>query len=289
MAGTLIENVSDTAFWVAYYRGMEGERRDALFHDPLALVLAGERGKQIARSLPGAMMTGWGITIRTCIIDDYIRKAIGEGIDTVLNLGAGLDTRPYRLELPASLQWIEADFAPTIEYKEEKLKKETPRCRLERVKIDLANGSERRKFFADASARAKKMLVLTEGVVPYLTQEDVAGLADELRAVGNVRYWIVDYFSPEAIRMRRRSRMGRKMRNAPFRFTPADWFAFFKAHGWQSKEARYLSDEGDKIGRPMRLPAVFKVIVAVRRVFMSPEKRARYRRFAGYILLEPND
>lgn len=42
MTDTPIENVSDTAFWVAHYRALETKRPDALFHDPLAGVLAGE-------------------------------------------------------------------------------------------------------------------------------------------------------------------------------------------------------------------------------------------------------
>jgi O-methyltransferase involved in polyketide biosynthesis len=57
MATPLIENVSDTAFWVAHHRGLEGERADALFRDPLAKVLAGERGRQIAESMPQPQMT----------------------------------------------------------------------------------------------------------------------------------------------------------------------------------------------------------------------------------------
>ena len=35
-----IENVSDTARWVAVYRAMESERRDAIFHDPFGLRMA---------------------------------------------------------------------------------------------------------------------------------------------------------------------------------------------------------------------------------------------------------
>jgi O-methyltransferase involved in polyketide biosynthesis len=45
-----IEHVTDTAFWVASYRALESERPDALFRDPLAGLLSGEKGKQIARS-----------------------------------------------------------------------------------------------------------------------------------------------------------------------------------------------------------------------------------------------
>ena len=52
MADTLIESVSDTAFWIAHYRAVETKRRDALFRDPLAGVLAGDRGEKIARAMP---------------------------------------------------------------------------------------------------------------------------------------------------------------------------------------------------------------------------------------------
>ena len=92
-----------------------------------------------------------------------------------------LDTRPYRLDLPESLAWIEADYPHIVEFKENRLSKEKPRFQLERLKIDLANLPERRKMFVSVNARAKKMLVLTEGVVPYLSLEEVASLADDLR------------------------------------------------------------------------------------------------------------
>ncbi|HXQ35706.1 MAG TPA: class I SAM-dependent methyltransferase, partial [Anaerolineales bacterium] len=103
MTDSPIESVSDTAFWIAHFRAVETERADALFRDPLAGVLAGDRGEKIARAMPMPQVTGWSVAIRTCIIDDYIRRAPEQGVDTILNLGAGLDTRPYRMDLPASL------------------------------------------------------------------------------------------------------------------------------------------------------------------------------------------
>ncbi len=42
-----IENISDTARWVAVYRAMETERRDAIFRDPYAGRLAGDKGQAI--------------------------------------------------------------------------------------------------------------------------------------------------------------------------------------------------------------------------------------------------
>ena len=96
MAESPIEHVSDTALWVAACRALESERPDALFRDPLAARLAGERGREIARSMPNQAATSWSVVVRTCVIDDFLREAIASGVDTILNLGAGLDTRPYQ-------------------------------------------------------------------------------------------------------------------------------------------------------------------------------------------------
>jgi hypothetical protein len=79
------------------------------------------------------------------------------------------------------------------------------------------------------------VLVLTEGVVPYLTETDVTGLAGDLRREEKTRYWITDYFSPQAIRSGDKLR-AKFMRNAPFQFKPADWFGFFGALGWRPAE-----------------------------------------------------
>ena len=55
---------------------------------------------------------------RTKVIDDVIMTAIGEGCDQVLNLAAGLDTRPYRLGLPKDFTWVEADLPGLLAEKE---------------------------------------------------------------------------------------------------------------------------------------------------------------------------
>ena len=282
-----VENVSDTAFWVAHYRALETGRRHALFRDPLAARLAGVHGSKIAASIPMSRMTAWIIAIRTSIIDGYIKRALEEGVDTVVNLGAGLDTRPYRMDLPPSLQWIEADYPPMIAYKEERLLNETPRCRLERVKVDLADDASRRSLFASIDARAKKLLVLTEGVIPYLTNEQVASLADDLHALNHVCYWVAEYFSPEVVKFRERAGVQKKLQNAPFRFKPGDWFGFFSQRGWHAKETRYLPEEGARLRRPVDLPLWMKMIGMIRAAFASKAQREQFRRFSAYVLLAP--
>lgn len=288
MSESPIKNVGDTAFMVAAYRAVESERADALFRDPLADRLAGEHGRNIIANLPhGAFVGGWSVIIRTCVIDQLIKTAIAEGVDTILNLGAGLDTRPYRMDLPSSLRWIEADFPHMIEWKQSKLAGETARCRLERVAVDLGDDAQRAKFLSAVAASSPKTLVLTEGVIPYLTPEQVAALARDLKAQPAFLYWIVDYFGPETYRYRRRKGMARAMQNAPFRFEPADFFGFFRERGWQPKVTRYLAEEAEQLHRPLIFPWPFQLWIKLVTFFLPAEKRAAMKRFMGYVLMEP--
>lgn len=126
----ILESVSDTALLVAHHRAMESARPDALFHDPYAERLAGDRGEEIARRLRWGKRIAWSTITRTVLIDEIVSRLVREGVDTVLNLAAGLDARPYRLPLPPSLHWVEMDLPALIAAKTELMKDETPRCPL---------------------------------------------------------------------------------------------------------------------------------------------------------------
>src|SRR5262250_1543232 len=106
-----LEHVSDTARWVALYRAIESEREDARFRDPFARRLAGPRGEEIARTLPGFRSGLWPMVTRTCA-------------DTVVNLAAGLDARPWRMALPSSLRWFDVDLPGILGYKVGALREE---------------------------------------------------------------------------------------------------------------------------------------------------------------------
>lgn len=288
MNDTPIKHVSDTAFMVAAWRAKEMDRPDALFRDPLAAKLSGEHGKKILAGLPkNAFLGGWTVVLRTHIIDDFIQRAIAEGIDTILNLGAGLDTRPYRMDLPASLRWVEVDYPHVIEMKDKALADDKPRCQLERFSIDLADISARNKFLDDMSARSNKILVLTEGVIPYLSESAVASLGADLHSRSSIRYWIADYFSQASYAYRRRTGMTKTLVNAPFLFQPEDYFGFFTKAGWKKKEIRYFADEAKKLNRPPPFPLQTRIIMTVARWILPSARRQALNKFAGYVLFEP--
>src|SRR5437773_5341571 len=203
----VIRNISDTANWAAIYRARETDRPDALFRDPFARRLAGERGEQIAAAMPNVAGTDWPFVMRTALFDRFIAGEVERGVDTVLNLAAGLDARPYRMALPASLTWIEVDLPELLAYKSEVLATDRPACALERVPLDLSNVADRRALFERAASRAQTALILSEGLLIYLSSDEVSGLARDLAAHRSFDRWIVDLASPGLLQMLQR-RMG---------------------------------------------------------------------------------
>jgi methyltransferase (TIGR00027 family) len=168
-----------------------------------------------------------------------------------VNLAAGLDARPYRMKLPASLQWIEVDLPEILTYKEEILANEKPTCALARVRLDLSDGNARRALFEALNQRASKILVLTEGLLIYLSAEEVAALARDLAAGAHFQRWIMDLTSPGLLKMMQKT-TGKELSQvgAPFKFAPAEGPAFFAPHGWEPLEVKGLLKTATKFKRP---------------------------------------
>src|ERR1041385_5771684 len=235
-APAVVRNISDTARWAAYFRAQETARPDALFRDLYAERLCGQHGVDIAHTLPDGNKHAWAWVTRTYLFDYFITQELQQGVDLVLNLAAGLDARPYRMRLRQSLQWIEVDLPEILAYKEEILANEKPTCALERIRLDLADGGARRTFFAELNRRAKKILVLTEGLLIYLSAEEVAALARDLACGASFQRWIMDLASPGLLKMMQKT-TGKHLSEigAPFKFAPAEGPSFFTPHGWEPK------------------------------------------------------
>ena len=233
-------NVSDTAHWVAMYRAMESERPDALFHDPYARSLAGPSGEEMLKQVPRASQYAGPMIVRTAVIDELISELIErDGIDLVLNLAAGLDARPYRMRLPPNLQWVEADYPRMIDEKSKALAGETPHCKLERIGVDLADRTARQALFERVGALGAKALVISEGLLVYLSQDQVGELAQELAAQPTFRYWITDIAAPLVLKMMKRT-WSRQFAadTSTFQFAPKDGAGFFAPYGWQLERYR---------------------------------------------------
>jgi len=274
----LIRNVSDTARWVAVYRAQETERPDAVFRDPFARRLAGERGEQIARMMPLGRDNAWSIITRTYLIDNFINAELQRGADMVVNLAAGMDSRPYRMQLPPSLRWIEVDLPEILDYKEDVLRNESPLCALERIRLDLSDVRGRRQLFARLGQSAKRALIITEGLMIYLTADAVGELAADLAAPASFHSWIVDIASPGLLRMLRKRMASQLSQAAPFKFAPEEGPRFFERYGWKPVEVQSLLKKAAQLKRL----SFFLRLVAL---LPENEKSRRDRPWSGVCIL----
>lgn len=280
----LISHVSDTARWVAVYRAMESERPDALFHDRFARRLAGPEGERIVAAMPKGRAMSWPMVVRTTVMDEIITQCLRErAIDSVLNLAAGFDARPWRLAFPGPCRWVDVDHPHMIDHKAALLAGETPRCDYEAVGMNLADEAARRSLFDRLGRSWRRTLVVTEGLLVYLTDEAVAGLARDLHAQPAFALWLTDLASPALLAFLAKS-WGKALAdgNAPFRFGPADGPAFFAARGWQEVEYRSTFKEGLRLGRTFPGARFWAFLGR----FASQRRRREMDRFSVISLME---
>jgi methyltransferase (TIGR00027 family) len=253
----VVTHISDTARWVAMLRARESKRADAIFRDPLAERLAGERGQKIDAELSRQHRNDWAIVVRTRLIDELVATSLAEGADRVINLAAGLDTRPYRLALPETLTWVEADLPGFVDEKERLLAGETPRCRVVREKVDLTDPVARAAFLDRALDGARRALVITEGLLVYLEPDQVREIARDLAGRSAIGWWMIDLASPGVMRMVRKRIAARLGDEAQLKFAPADGVAFFRPLGWRPREIRSYFREALRLRRGPRLFRLF--------------------------------
>jgi methyltransferase (TIGR00027 family) len=225
----------------------------------------------------------WVIPVRARVFDELILETIGAGgITTVLNLAAGLDTRPYRLALPASLRWIEADLPAVVSMKTEALAGERPACALERVPLDLTDRDALRALLGRLDAEDARVLVVTEGLLVYLDEADVRSLARDLFASTAVRAWALEASSPATL-TRARKGWGETLRpsGAAMKFAPASGLDFFAEYGWRYRGARALMDEARRLRREMPFAPLVRALST-----MTARGREAWRRIAMYAVMQ---
>jgi len=280
----LIQHVSDTALWVATYRAMESGRPDAIFHDAYARKLAGERGEHIMRTVRFGVAAASAMIVRTKIFDDIIMRLIDKcGVDEILNLACGLDARAYRLPLPKTLRWTDVDFPNMIAYRSTVLSSETPACVYEAAGVDLSDKVARDALFDRIGARSKRVVVVSEGLLVYLSPVDVGSLATSLAEHPTFTYWLADINGAMAMKMMNRM-WGKNIKagQARFQFAPVEGTKFFEHYGWRETEYYSNWDEAKRLNRMLWWSRPFEIFMAL----LPKKRREVFRRMAGEVLLE---
>ena len=183
-------HASRTAEFMALFRALESSLPEAtrLFDDPFArsfltwpLSLAGGLavvpglGRVLAgiidSRVPGTRSSG---VARTKLIDDAITASLGEHTEQLVILGAGYDSRAYRLPGLRALRVFEVDHPDTLAAKREVLERgSVQRDHVRFVPTDFNQRQLESDMAAAGYNEAARTLFLWEGVTNYLTEAAV--------------------------------------------------------------------------------------------------------------------
>lgn len=179
-----------TALGVAMIRARESGREDRLYDDPYAAAFAdAAREAFLDPNAPYEAATRWaqverlvdqfyeGRTLGVRAVDDRVHAWVDAGGKQLVMLGAGLDTRAYRMGLPAALRWFELDLPEIFRFKEPVLKSvgAVPTCDRRVVAVDLRTDWAPALLAAGYDPDLPTAWV-DEGVIPYLSQEEATAV-----------------------------------------------------------------------------------------------------------------
>ena len=100
-----------------------------------------------------------------------------------------------------------------------------------------------------ARSTAGPVVVITEGLLLYLTEDQVARLAGQLFGEPQVAWWIGDLISPMLCATSATLWKSQLTPDAAFQFAPRDRAGFFAPLGWYEREFRSTWDESIRLKR----------------------------------------
>jgi methyltransferase (TIGR00027 family) len=270
---------SRTAEFVALFRALESRLPpdQRLFDDPYAHLFLGPPlraalalarvpvtgrllDQAVDRAWPGARVS---VVVRTRFIDDALKKALADGLQQIVIVGAGFDTRAYRVPGAERAQIFEVDTPETLHGK--RTRTDALLGRLPAHVSTVATDFER-EYLDDALSRTDfrprtPSLFIWEGVTSYLSAAAVDATLRRLATLAAPRSQLVfTYLERAALEGRselpgaRAAMAAVRLVGEPFRFgfDPAELGAYLDHHGFKLLEdltsvdlaARYLHPLG---------------------------------------------
>ena len=169
--------------------------------------------EQRERLVPGLKNS---IIARVRYFDDFVQKSIDDGLEQMVILGAGYDSRAYRLERLRKIRIFEIDHPATQIVKIEKIKKifgDLP-DHVAYIPVDFAAEDLGRKLLETRYDRSQKTLFLMEGLLYYLSPIVVDGILSFIvKNSGKGSVILFDYFPQSVVDGSCNLELGRNIHN----------------------------------------------------------------------------
>jgi methyltransferase (TIGR00027 family) len=213
-----LQAVSRTATVVALWKATESSRSAStqLFEDPFAAAFLGWRFRWalhlsrlpvVGAALPWSLIDGhWPgsrgtVVVRTRYIDDVLGEALRMGVEQVVILGAGFDSRAYRIPGIEATRVFEVDHPLTQAKKKDAVARRLgtlpPHVTL--VSIDFSRHTLDTVMLSSGYRRGAKTFLICEGVTHYLPARVVDAVFEYVAQGAAVRSRMVFTYIHRAI------------------------------------------------------------------------------------------
>ncbi|WP_328563908.1 class I SAM-dependent methyltransferase [Streptomyces coelicoflavus] len=252
-----------TAVGVARVRALESEREDALFRDPLAQAFATAGGLwPSSPPLPDdeaarrhRLAVAFSIVVRTKFLDDLLKQASASGVRQVVLLGAGMDSRAFRMAWPEGTRLFEVDTPAPLEFKASVLRQERAVARCERITVAVDLREDWPGTLAAAGHDASIPTAwIGEGLLIYLPEDAVelllARIGEQSPSGSRMGLTlgsrgVIERFAASAVPGSAASMWVSEMPD-----DPVGWLA---GHGWEAS-CHTLRERAVAYGRPISTP-----------------------------------
>jgi len=210
-ANAMKKGPSKMAEMIALHRVVESSLPEGrrICYDPYALYFIDPNTLEFARKNPQKvkemkehyerLFPGLGNSIRARVryFDDFVKASLADGVEQLVILGAGYDTRAYRIDGCRNIRVFEVDHPATQVIKQEKIKRifgQLPGHVLY-VPVDFECDNLGEKLLEKGYDRSKKTLFVLEGLIMYIPPISVdETLSFIVRFSGKASRIIFDYY-----------------------------------------------------------------------------------------------
>jgi methyltransferase (TIGR00027 family) len=186
-----------------------------------------------------------GILCRKRYIDDKLQEALKAGIRTVVILGAGFDTRAYRLPELAACQVYEVDLPPNVQAKRQALQRllgEVP-AHVRLVGMDFDSQDLGEMLCAASYSEQQQAFFILEGVTQYIPAASVHQLFQFLSRAAAPSQLVFSYIRQDFVEGKQLygqallySQTRLKKQLWQFGLEPEAVAAFLAPYGWKELE-----------------------------------------------------
>jgi methyltransferase (TIGR00027 family) len=225
------ESPSKMAEGMAMHRFVESSKdeKERICYDPYAIYFisphiiefgkkhpeeAKSKVEQMEKLFPGLSSS---IIARVRYFDDYVKKYIENGLEQLVILGAGYDTRAYRIEeLKENIKVFEVDHPNTQSFKIEKIREifASNSFNVTYVPVDIETQQLDQQLLKNGYNPTKRTLFVLEGLTMYITQESFENTLTFISKESGVGSSIIfDYYPKSVIDGTCKQEIGKNIRN----------------------------------------------------------------------------